>query len=357
AQYPRGRSYLSIALSYKNQSNIVVFSRKSGTIQMVGVGFAAMGVRFGSMQNVITFPVTFSRIWRTLTITARIAKRDLILTYQLLKNHSQTLHTSDENKGLYVLPDRLAVVCSSIEGIYFPSLHVVVCKCCSCGKPKQRSLREWERHTGSKNKNCKSTIIVKGSTIPLEHWILQVSEYLEHGLVSTNTLKTPSLEPKQQKLIEFLQEKYEPVVAKWTTERCAVCRWVEDWEDNKIIICIRCQIAVHQECYGAKHVRDFTSWVCRACETPDVQRECCLCPVKGGALKPCEVKPLWVHVTCAWFQPEVSFSSDETMEPAVGIFSIPSSSFVKVCVICNQAHGSCQQCFKCLTCYHAMCAS
>ena len=44
---------------------------------------------------------------------------------------------------------------------------------------------------------------------------------------------------------------------------------------------IRCQIAVHQECYGARNVRDFTSWVCKACETPDVTRECCLCPVKG----------------------------------------------------------------------------
>jgi len=36
-----------------------------------------------------------------------------------------------------------------------------------------------------------------------------------------------------------LTEKYEPVYAKWTTERCAVCRWVEDWDYNKIIICIR----------------------------------------------------------------------------------------------------------------------
>lgn len=46
-------------------------------------------------------------------------------------------------------------------------------------------------------------------------------------------------------LAEFLTfyfvctEKYEPVNAKWTTERCAVCRWVEDWEENKMIICNR----------------------------------------------------------------------------------------------------------------------
>lgn len=50
----------------------------------------------------------------------------------------------------------------------------------------------------------------------------------------------------------------------------------------------------------------------------------------GGALKPTDVDTLWVHVTCAWFQPEVSFASDEKMEPALGILSIPSNSFVKV---------------------------
>lgn len=43
----------------------------------------------------------------------------------------------------------------------------------------------------------------------------------------------------------------------------------------------RCQIAVHQECYGARDVQDFTNWVCRACELPKQKRECCLCPVKG----------------------------------------------------------------------------
>ncbi|KAG5050365.1 hypothetical protein JHK85_011468 [Glycine max] len=91
-----------------------------------------------------------------------------------------------------------------------------------------------------------------------------------------------------------------------------------------------CQIAVHQECYGARNVRDFTSWVCKACERPDIKRECCLCPVKGGALKPTDVDTLWVHVTCAWFRPEVSFASDEKMEPALGILSIPSNSFVKL---------------------------
>ncbi|KAK9291988.1 hypothetical protein L1049_019940 [Liquidambar formosana] len=255
-----------------------------------------------------------------------------------------------------------------MEGIYFPSLHLVVCKCGFCGTEKQ-ALSEWERHTGSKAKNWRTSVRVKDSMLPLEQWMLQIAECHEKGLLSAIPPKRPSVKERKQKLLTFLQEKYEPVYAKWTTERCAVCRWVEDWDYNKIIICNRCQIAVHQECYGARNVRDFTSWVCRACETPNVKRECCLCPVKGGALKPTDVETLWVHVTCAWFQPEVSFSSDEKMEPACwnlensikffckGRISVLVIIASQICVICKQIHGSCTQCCKCSTYYHAMCAS
>ncbi|CAI9762478.1 unnamed protein product [Fraxinus pennsylvanica] len=271
-------------------------------------------------------------------------------------DNKQTKAKENKKNGNFVLPNKVAVVCSGIDGIYFPSLHLVVCKCGYCGTEKQ-PLSEWGRHTGSKSKNWKASVRVKGSLIPLEQWMLEMAEYHSRSGVPTKALKRPSIKVRKQKLLTFLQEKYEPVCTKWTTERCAVCRWVEDWDYNKIIICNRCQIAVHQECYGARHVRDFTSWVCRACETPNIERECCLCPVKGGALKPTNVKPLWVHVTCAWFQPEVSFASDEKMEPALGILRIPSSSFVKICVVCKQIHGSCTQCCKCSTYYHAMCAS
>ncbi|XP_026441028.1 histone-lysine N-methyltransferase ATX5-like [Papaver somniferum] len=263
---------------------------------------------------------------------------------------------SDKQNIPLMPPSKIAVVCIGVEGTYFPSLHLVECKCGYCGSEKQ-TLMEWKKHIGSKNKNWKKSVKVKGSMLSLEQWMLQISEYHERGLFSANPPKNPSMKSRRQKLLSFLQEKYEPVHAKWTTERCAVCRWVEDYDYNKIIICNRCQIAVHQECYGARNVQDFTSWVCRACEEPDVKRECCLCPVKGGALKPTDIKTLWVHVTCAWFQPEVSFASDEIMEPALGILSIPSNNFVKVCVICQQMHGSCTQCYKCSTYYHTMCAS
>ena len=50
----------------------------------------------------------------------------------------------------------------------------------------------------------------------------------------------------------------------------------------------------------------------------------------GGALKPTDIENLWVHVTCAWFRPEVAFVDAEKMEPAVGLLRIPPHSFSKV---------------------------
>ncbi|GMN42921.1 hypothetical protein TIFTF001_012121 [Ficus carica] len=200
---------------------------------------------------------------------------------------------STGNKKQTLMPENVAVVCNGIDGTYIPELHLVMCNCGSCGSRKQ-TLSEWERHTGCRAKKWKYSVRVKSTMLPLENWIAENS--------------APSIYP------------------------------------------LKCQIAVHQECYGVKDVQDFTSWVCRACETPDVYRECCLCPVKGGALKPTDVGGLWVHVTCAWFRPEVAFLDHEKMEPAIGILKIPTTSFLK-------SHGSCTQCCKCATHFHATCAS
>ena len=54
------------------------------------------------------------------------------------------------------------------------------------------------------------------------------------------TIKVFTGEETNYTLNFYTTEKYEPVCAKWTTERCAICRWVEDWDYNKMIICNRC---------------------------------------------------------------------------------------------------------------------
>ncbi|XP_026662847.2 histone-lysine N-methyltransferase ATX4 [Phoenix dactylifera] len=266
---------------------------------------------------------------------------------------SETEKKHSESSWPDTRSNKITVCCFGMEGAYLPEQHVISCQCDSCKGQKKFMLTEWERHTGSKTKNWRSSVKVKSAMSPLGKW---VGRY-QATMVSAHHAKRPSPKVRKQKILASLHEAYDPVYVRWTTERCAICRWVEDWDYNKIIICNRCQIAVHQECYGVRGKQDFTSWVCRACETPEQKRECCLCPVKGGALKPTDIDALWVHVTCAWFQPQVSFASDEIMEPAVGILNIPSEYFVKVCVICMQMHGSCTQCFRCSTYYHAMCAS
>ncbi|XP_076897208.1 histone-lysine N-methyltransferase ATX5-like [Bidens hawaiensis] len=269
---------------------------------------------------------------------------------QSAANKQDTKLRAAEINDQNVLHKPISVVCNGNEGIYYPEYNLVECICGSCGTQNQYSLTKWESHSGSRAKKWRASVRVKGSMILLEKRLSELN-------IDVGKTKVASAAPLSKKqLFSFLKGKYEPANGKWTTERCAICRWDEDYESNSIIFCNRCLIAVHQECYGVSG-EDFSSWVCRACETPGITRECCLCPVKGGPLKPTDIDPLWVHVNCAWFRPEVSFVSDIKMEPATGLLWIPPDSFVKECVICHQVHGSCLQCCQCDTYFHAMCAS
>ncbi|KAL9262357.1 Histone-lysine N-methyltransferase ATX3-like protein, partial [Drosera capensis] len=114
-------------------------------------------------------------------------------------------------------PDKITVVCNGMEATYFPSLHLVECNCGSCGTRKER-LRP---------KNGIS-VQVKGPMMPLERWLSQFD---------VNEADPTKL--NKSLLFAFLGENREPLYPKWTSERCAVCRWVEDWDDNKVIICNR----------------------------------------------------------------------------------------------------------------------
>ncbi|KAG4938058.1 hypothetical protein JHK86_044199 [Glycine max] len=150
---------------------------------------------------------------------------------------------SIENTQKSIIPEKVLVVCNGMDGFYIPKLHLVMCKCGSCGTRKQ-TLSEWEKHTGCRAKKWKHSVKVKSTMLPLEKWMAEnipldgIPEQLD-----------------QQQVLAFLQ---------------------------------------------------------------------------GGALKPTDVEMLWVHVTCAWFRPQVVFQNHEAMEPATGILKIPPNSFVKL---------------------------
>jgi hypothetical protein len=74
---------------------------------------------------------------------------------------------------------------------------------------------------------------------------------------------------------------------------CLVCN-DGDYEDNDLIVyCSKCQMTVHQNCYGIINIPE-EDWLCYPCQAFEDERskeiECILCPIKGGAMKPSLLK-------------------------------------------------------------------
>ncbi|OCT97083.1 hypothetical protein XELAEV_18009306mg [Xenopus laevis] len=137
---------------------------------------------------------------------------------------------------------------------------------------------------------------------------------------------------------------------------CDVCQSPDGEDGNEMVFCDKCNICVHQACYGILKVPEG-SWLCRTCAL-GVQPKCLLCPKKGGAMKPTRSGTKWVHVSCALWIPEVSIGSPEKMEPITKVSHIPSNRWALLCSLCNEKVGACIQCSikNCRTAFHVTCA-
>lgn len=92
-------------------------------------------------------------------------------------------------------------------------------------------------------------------------------------------------------------------------------------EGNEMVFCDRCNICVHQACYGILSIPPGP-WLCKPCSL-GLRPPCQLCPNQGGALKATRGGSTWAHVACALWIPEVSIGCVEKMEPITKISSIP----------------------------------
>uniref|UniRef100_A0A8D0H5W6 Protein Jade-1 n=1 Tax=Sphenodon punctatus TaxID=8508 RepID=A0A8D0H5W6_SPHPU len=137
---------------------------------------------------------------------------------------------------------------------------------------------------------------------------------------------------------------------------CDVCQSPDGEDGNEMVFCDKCNICVHQACYGILNVPEG-SWLCRTFAL-GVQPKCLLCPKKGGAMKPTRSGTKWVHVSCALWIPEVSIGSPEKMEPITKVSHIPSSRWALVCSLCSEKVGASIQCSvkNCRTAFHVTCA-
>ncbi|XP_060723369.1 protein Jade-3 [Tachysurus vachellii] len=137
---------------------------------------------------------------------------------------------------------------------------------------------------------------------------------------------------------------------------CDVCRSPDSEEGNDMVFCDKCNICVHQACYGIVKVPDG-NWLCRTCVL-GINPQCILCPNKGGAMKATRAGTKWAHVSCALWIPEVSIACPERMEPITKLSHIPPSRWSLICSLCKIKTGACIQCSvkNCTIPFHVTCA-
>ena len=106
-----------------------------------------------------------------------------------------------------------------------------------------------------------------------------------------------------------------------------------------LLKCQLCSLTVHQDCYvGGVGNMGSPNWLCDPCsKAKGIERPyCCLCMLRGGALKQTDDAKNWVHVICALCINGINFRSPHSRS----ILHIPSSLFIEEtkhdrCVYCG----------------------
>lgn len=177
--------------------------------------------------------------------------------------------------------------------------------------------------------------------------------------------------------------------ARHTTEcdSCDVCGQGDSFDANTILMCDGCDVAVHQACYGIKHIPEG-EWLCRTCETGlrppplpgvaddrepvfrhELKPPCVFCPCIGGAYKPtCDGR--WAHSMCAVWVPGARFVNPTALEPVGSanpstgkpmrsLDGIDKSRFQAACDLCQTNRGAVLHCEApgCGIAFHPMCAA
>ena len=136
---------------------------------------------------------------------------------------------------------------------------------------------------------------------------------------------------------------------------CDVCMLPDSAEGNEMVFCDGCNVCVHQNCYGIKHIPEG-NWYCLPCRL-GIQARCTLCPNMGGALKPTQDRRSWAHLSCGLWVPECTVADVHAMEPVV-TSEVPSDRYDLLCTLCKTRGGACIQCEvpHCTTAFHVTCA-
>lgn len=172
---------------------------------------------------------------------------------------------------------------------------------------------------------------------------------------------------------------------------CAVCGDGLSEDPNKIVFCDRCDVAVHQRCYGITTIPDG-DWLCCPCaeyeETlrsrgmeqaairpprwtlsgPNANQtygggsqdvRCCLCPVRHGVFKKTSDQSpnTWCHLVCGLWHAETTVASTPSCLAVSGTGAIKADRFTSPCSVCGLTSGAVVKCNygHCQAVFHPLC--
>ncbi|KAM7287393.1 lysine-specific demethylase 4A [Ixodes scapularis] len=135
---------------------------------------------------------------------------------------------------------------------------------------------------------------------------------------------------------------------------------------SPLLVCSECSVCVHAHCYGVEQPVSTTEpWKCDRCAQQAASVDCCLCTLRGGALKQ-TVEGRWAHLLCALLVPEVHVGEGPTRSPVDVRHITPQRARLR-CWYCHKLRdllgrpsetGACIQCTfgRCTTAFHVTCA-
>ena len=141
-------------------------------------------------------------------------------------------------------------------------------------------------------------------------------------------------------------------------EVCDICHEGYSEPGDMLVFCDKCNIAVHQGCYGISVVPDG-DWMCSVCAhglSPS-NVKCFICKQPGGAMRRTP-EGCYIHLVCALYTPELSLNFNQPEVLIEGIHRISRERAELVCCICGQRGYGCVQCSSrsCSTSFHPYCA-